>query len=281
MTVTEMHIRFKLMLDKADTENYPNVEPEEVDAFLNLAQERFVKQRYGITNSKRAPFESTQKRTDDLRELVRNYTTSLSATTGANKPTGRFAAGMPVDYWFMLNEEADILAPSCKPTPASGVLKSGVIYIVTSGSILVTNRFGASSSYSKGDTFSVGSGTNTYTGNGKFTEAEERRVPVKPIQHDDYNKVINDPFNKPWKNQVMRLMYDGTVELLSDGIIEIQTYYFRYLKKPIDVSLSTLTDSELADHTHQEIVDMAVSIALENIESQRYQTQLNEVNKQE
>lgn len=281
MTITEMHIRFKLMLDKADTENYPNVEPEEVDTFLNLAQERFVKQRYGITNSKRAPFEATQKRTDDLRELVRNYTTTLAANTIDNKPTGRFTNSMPNDYWFMLNEEADILAPTCKPTPASGALKNGVRYIVTSGSIAITRYTGVTTVYSKGDSFTIVSGTATYTGSGKFTEGEEKRVPVKPIQHDDYNKVIDDPFNKPWKNQVMRLMYNGEVELLSDGIIDIQQYHFRYLKKPIDVRLSTLTDSELADHTHQEIVDMAVSIALENIESQRYQTQLNEVNKQE
>ena len=61
-----MHIEFKLGLDKTDSLNYPNFEPEEIDLWLNRAQDRFVKTRY-VHNNKTETFEETQKRTDDLR----------------------------------------------------------------------------------------------------------------------------------------------------------------------------------------------------------------------
>jgi len=277
MTVTEMHITYKLLLDKADTNNYPDIEPEEIDLFLNLSQSRFVKQRYGVTNPKRATFESTQKRTDDLREIIKNaeLTVPTSQVTD-NKPNGFFVS-LPADYWFMINEEVSLKAPGCNPiTPASGSLKDQTAYIVTSGTITFN-----SIDYTKGKVFVTNVGILTYTGTGVFREVELKRTGVRPLQHDDYNRVVTDPFNKPWKNQVLRLMLDDKVELLTDGSFELETYFFRYIKKPVDIKLSTSTNCELAEQTHQEIVEMAVSMTLENIESQRYQTQLNELNKQE
>ena len=76
-------------------------------------------------------------------------------------------------------------------------------------------------------------------------------------------------------------MLNGEVELLTNGTFALQEYHFRYIKKPIEVSLVGGVSCELADHTHQEIVDMAVSMALEDMESQRYQSHLSELNKQE
>lgn len=277
MTIDEMHIRYKLLLDKADTQNYPDIEPEEIDEFLNMSQERFVKQRYGINNNKRASFESSQKRTDDLQELVKNYESSVTTSQVASNKEYGFFVDLPADYWFMVNEEAKISSPGCNPvTPASGSLKDQTPYIVTSGTITFNGT-----EYTKGQVFITNVGTLEYTGTGKFVEAVSKRVSVSPLQHDDYNKVKSDPFNKPATSQVMRLMLDGKVELLSDGSFKFDTYYCRYLKKPVNMDLDGSIDCELAEHTHQEIVDMAVSITLESIESQRYQTHLNELNKQE
>ena len=272
-----MHITFKLLLDKADTDNYPDIESEEIDLILNLAQARFVKQRYGITNNKLSTLESTQKRTDDLRELIKNGELTVPTTQSlSNKPNGFFVS-LPVDYWFLINEEVRLKAPGCNPiTIASGDLKDQTAYIVTSGTITFNNVV-----YTKGQVFVTNVGITTYSGTGTFREAETKRTGVRPLTHDDYNRAVIDPFNKPWKNQVLRLMLDNSIELLTDGSFELETYYLRYIKKPIDMQISTTTNCELAEHTHQEIVEMAVSITLETIESQRYQTQLNELNKQE
>jgi hypothetical protein len=46
----------------------------------------------------------------------------------------------------------------------------------------------------------------------------------------------------------------------------------RYLKQPNKIDLATNVTSELSEHIHSELVDLAVSIALEGIESKRNQT---------
>jgi len=277
MTILEMHIKFKILTDKLDTLNYPNFEPEEIDELLNMSQERFIKQRYGTTNLKKSPFESTQKRMDDLREVVKNGQLSVTTTqTIDNKENGYFVP-LPTDYWFMINEEISLWSSGCNPiTPASGELEDQETYIVTSGTIAFNGAI-----YSVGQIFTTNVGVLVYSGTGKFVVADNKRVGVRPIQHDDYNRVIIDPFSKPWPNQVPRLMYESDVELLTDGTFQLENYYFRYIKQPVLMNISTSVDCELANHAHLEIVDMAAAMALEDIESQRYPTYSNELQKQE
>jgi hypothetical protein len=75
MDITEMHLNIDLELNKLNSNLYEIILPQEKDYFLNRAQERFIKQRYGaMSNSKREGFEMSQKRIDDLRNLlVPNY----------------------------------------------------------------------------------------------------------------------------------------------------------------------------------------------------------------
>jgi len=226
MTVAEMHIQFKVGLDKTDSLNYPNFEPEEIDLWLNRAQDKFVKTRYSH-DPKRETFEETQKRTDDLREVLVETTIFPSAVQQPVKPNGVLFDlpngnnDLPV-YWFAINEECGIHYTNCTND-------------------LVTER---------------------------------KRV--KPIQHDDYNKIISDPFNKPYKGKIVRLMHGDKVELISDGTFIIESYILRYIKQPEAIDLANNNDCELASHTHTEIVDTAVTMALENIASPRYQSHMVE-----
>jgi len=108
-----------------------------------------------------------------------------------------------------------------------------------------------------------------------------RRVSVKPITHDRYNKIINDPFNKPDKDTVYRLGYGGSthgnhVELICGENQSVSIYYLRYLKNPPQIS--TDQDCVLAEHTHREIIRMAVVDALETVEQPRYQSSKIELN---
>ncbi len=95
-------------------------------------------------------------------------------------------------------------------------------------------------------------------------------VEVIPISHSEFSKVILDPFRKPNEAKVLRLMEAGRVELLSS--CTIVNYRMRYVKQPRKVNIFTGTTLELSEHTHSEIVDQAVSIALEGIEGKRSQT---------
>jgi len=106
-----------------------------------------------------------------------------------------------------------------------------------------------------------------------------RRVSVKPITHDRYNKIIDDPFNKPHKNTVYRLGFgdNGNIcELVHGEDQKISLYYLRYLKEPLQIASDQ--NCILPDHTHREIIRMAVVEALEGIESPRYQSSKIELN---
>jgi hypothetical protein len=103
---------------------------------------------------------------------------------------------------------------------------------------------------------------------------QDERTGVYATSHDEYNKLINDPFNKPSKDVVLRLMHGTFAELLTDGTFAINSYFLRYVRQPIRIDVLTGVDCELAEHTHQEICAGAVTLALENIASPRFQTHL-------
>lgn len=283
-----MHINFKLEVDKTDSLNYPDFEPEEIDKWLNIAQERYVKQRYSGMNMHRASFEQTQKRMDDLRILLTNAEITTFTSTTANKPNGKFAilpTGVLPDpnplYWLAVNEETEIVYMDCDSTEIkNGGIKSGTYYMITSGSITYD-----SVAYNEGDYF-VGASLSVFTGTGTIKTAKAKRIRVKPKRHDEYNEFIRDPFNKPFENEVVRLSFQDSVELITDGTFVVSKYFLRYIRKPLEILLDLLVPAnsvncELADITHQEIVEQAAQLALESIESPRYQTITMETSKQE
>lgn len=81
-----------------------------------------------------------------------------------------------------------------------------------------------------------------------------------------------DPFNQPDNNEIVRIMANGKVELIADSTITINKYLLRYLRKPVEMNINTSTTCELSEHTHNEVLNIAIDIALENIEAKRNQT---------
>ena len=225
MTVKVMQEEFKLGVDKILSLNAPGFTAEEIDTLLNNAQEEFIEQRAYRTNPKGTGLEEDQKRRDDLRALIKNYSTTAFSNTANNKPNGKFIA-LPVDYRHSIQEEVTINYIDCNKDTRSKV------------------------------------------------------VTVTPVTHDRYNKIVNDPFNKPYEDEVIRLDYEGNVfELITDGTYSLTKYFLRYLKEPRRIQYGTQyvipttdVDSELASHTHREIVAKSVESALENIESGRFTT---------
>lgn len=222
MTAAEMHIAFKLGLDKVASFAYPNFLSQEVDFFLNQAQLRVIKQRYDGNNQKREAFEETQKRVDDLRTLVKvDSTLPVLVTT----PRRRYRYTLPNDYMF------------------------GIMY----------------------------DGSITKTG------CAERDMYIKQVQHDDLINLLQDPFNNPLDEWSL-LVYENTyIYLYVDSTWTVSAFNLTYLKTPVSIngSVAPNVDSELPSQIHQEIVDEAVLIAIENIESSRIQTNGGLINRQE
>ena len=116
MDINEMHIAVDLELNKINSNLYDIFQAPEKDYFLNRAQERFVKGRYGYkSNPKKEGFEMSEKRIDDLRMLlVPNYydTAYLVPTTDFDYTTKqRFY--LPNDYLFLASNRSKVYFNEC------------------------------------------------------------------------------------------------------------------------------------------------------------------------
>ncbi len=116
MIIQDMHIAIDLELNKVNSNLYDVVLPQEKDYFLNRAQERFIKQRYGAkSNNKGEGFEMSQKRIDDLQNLlVPNYYDKayrLSSTDFDYDTKVRFF--LPNDYMFLTSQRSKVALNEC------------------------------------------------------------------------------------------------------------------------------------------------------------------------
>lgn len=134
-TVQDMHINIDLELNKLNSNLYDNILPQEKDYFLNKAQERFIKQRYSPkSNNKGQGFEMSEKRIDDLRNLlVPNYydkVYQLASDDFDVDSKARFY--FPDDYMFLTSQRSRITYNPCgsvTPVIATEVFKVGTVTI--------------------------------------------------------------------------------------------------------------------------------------------------------
>ncbi len=204
---------FKFGLDKFASLGLPNFQNEEIYLILNQAQERFIKQRYGTTNVKKFGFESIQKRTEDLKNVVKNANLTPSATSSDNISNLAQFVTLPDDYWISVFERAKIQYLNC-----TGQLTTDTCWI-------------------KEDT------------------------------HENYNFIIDNPYERPNKDKVVKLMAQGKAELIHSSDVTLLEYNLRYIRKPLDIS--DTQDCELSEFIHQEIVNLGITIGLEGIESEK------------
>ena len=122
MTVNEMHIAVNLGVQKIASFQADILLPQEVDFELNIAMMRFIKQRYNpMSNRQGKGFEQSQKRVDDLRNLVVTTNSNTISTGGFlfdalggyiyNTSTTNIyieKATLPLDYLFLVSVSAEV-----------------------------------------------------------------------------------------------------------------------------------------------------------------------------
>lgn len=109
-----------------------------------------------------------------------------------------------------------------------------------------------------------------------------RRVRIKQITHDEYSTYIDDPFNGPNENRVLAIFEGNKIVLITNGAYNVTDFYMSYLKYFTKVDLAGPIDSDLPDHTHQEIVDLAVRLCVAAVENvNRVQIESNQSLEQE
>jgi len=109
------------------------------------------------------------------------------------------------------------------------------------------------------------------------------------VKNDDINNRKKNPFEKPTNEEPLYYIEGNNIiyEMVDDSFTITNTN-ITYIKKPTPITNGTeyivpeaVSQCELPEHTHNEILDIAISMVLENIESQRYQTNANELTKTE
>ena len=117
---------------------------------------------------------------------------------------------------------------------------------------------------------------------------------LKQVEQDDIHALLEDPFNRPSIDRPLFIIEGNDIIVYSNGLFEVVSADITYINlfyrlQPGAVNFDGSTDhyvnadvyDALADDTHDEIVDIAVKMTLENIESQRYQTNTVEIREQE
>lgn len=109
-------------------------------------------------------------------------------------------------------------------------------------------------------------------------------LPVSPRQQDDFSESERDPFNKSTDKYPVYLQFveagNRIIKAYSDTVpLQMR---MTYLREPVEVNIVTPTNCDLPEHTHDEIVNLAVRKMMATIEGfQNYQAQLNEIDNQE
>lgn len=116
MNVLEMHIAVRQRVDRINSMRNDQLRTEEIDLELNKEMLRFINIRYGRNNIYGKGFEESQKRIDELRNLLVEYTDSVIFKE--ELVNGRIwvdSFRLPSDYMYLVNQRSAINLDKCRP----------------------------------------------------------------------------------------------------------------------------------------------------------------------
>ena len=117
-------------------------------------------------------------------------------------------------------------------------------------------------------------------------DSETKKATIKLLDHTQIKNFIKTYNNNPWIENPVAVIEDNTLYIYYDPIsMQADDYKvsITYIKHPclINELPSDLALSELPDQTWYEVINRAVQLALENIESQRVQTKTSLIESEE
>ena len=115
MNVNQMHTAIQQGVDKINSLQADMLLQEEIDIELNKAMSRFLNTKYGKNNKYGQGFENSQKRIDDLRTLVKEYSapTIYKEQYDNNHWIDQFR--LPSDYLYLVNQRSELFLNNCDP----------------------------------------------------------------------------------------------------------------------------------------------------------------------
>lgn len=370
-----MHIAVNLGVQKIASFQVDNFLSEEVDHELNIAMDRFIKQRYNpLSNKLRKGFEQSQKRIDDLRNLV--VVAKLNSFQGdefaygdlGGESFGTDKIALPNDYMFLVNLRA-LVQDACQSTlinveenyfsfqrisltpPVTGYILTAIRTVLYDGGDIIeiaANTAGLTkdqllnpatytatlipslsleqlntdiveqSPIADGNELFLKFSEEIYNGSFSTTliwehptnsvttggiipvvsipmESAEtvlvkkrfiiggtsRKVSCDFSQLDDIYTLIDDPFNTTKSTSPLYTIEENFITLYTNQEFVVDAADVQYIRSPQRMTKTLGVGCELSEHTHQEIVEMAVKSILEGIQDPRYQSQSVEVTESE
>lgn len=222
MTIAQMHVGVNLGLQRIASHVFEEFLPEEIDTYLNNAITKFVKARLDT-------YEENQKAAEDLRTLI------------------------------ILNHEVD---PIGSITVALHGFTADEITFPANYYYLISSRSRVAYNKDNIDLTGVAAGTIRIPV-GSYTPYVRLN---KLAQKDDLFQLLRDPFNKPTYKTPLAVLTSTGLRIYSNATYSVIKVYLDYIKAPATVALD-ITDPytahvncDLPEHTHQEIVDICVSL---------------------
>ena len=241
MTDRQFQIEFERRLQLMDPElvRTNKLSSDTIFSFINEAIDKFYKTRYSGINAKSEGFEQSQKRIDDLRNLIQTaYFTEEIINEG-----NVYKIELPEDYVLMLGDVVGIL-------PTEG--NEQCWEIDEEGDYVVK----------RADTIEA------------TIENIDRQL----------NNSLSEHLLKYCTARPLKLIQGNQVILYTDGKYSVANYQITYLSKPLFLDSSNISNTEytsLPEHTHMEIVKMAVQLYLATKPMQHYSAYSSEVNNME
>jgi len=203
---------------------------DDIEYWLNRAQLAIVKEAYENFTTDKRIYEQNPERVDDFRVLItRNTSLDTGYSSAAITPTGYFVDTVELPSNYMF-----LLAS-----------KSVVHYNYPSISFTVANNKRSSA------------------------EFEERIVVNEVVQPDDIYDILSDPFNTTKIKRPLCTINDDNIMAYTDGKFLVDKVIIDYLKEPTPMNIESGTDSELPNHLHDNILDVAVNLFASSVRSQQ------------
>ena len=246
MTHKDIYTKFMIEYDKANVaSSYPSLTEYEIATILDKAYNALIAQKFTGNNPRRSSFESDNKSISDLQPLIKT-----DVCIGSLDSANSFSANLPDEFLYYISSCIEhTISEESKPMDKLAV----------------------------------------------------RIINVKLVDHNTANKFLISPTNLPWvktpvcyiEGNKITVIYDPTMQDLETDV------YITFIKKPNTFVKENLTgkntyltfveekdengkvivpkgyEFECNDTVAEELISLAVTFALENVESQRLNTKLN------
>lgn len=287
MTTKEIHIAIEQQVQRFNAFVFDDFMPEQLDLIVNAQINKFIKQRYSaLSNNKNKGFEETTKRLMDLHTLVTPYTMLPSLPTS----TKEVVYSLPTNFLFPVELAASVYVThvSIATSPSYSLVYKGTVNSSSSeiaspenGHFVCVSEKGIFGGYkdSDGNPITVAELTDILLYNGAWTKVSisafnevVQNVPMRLLENEYFAELLKSPFAKSSWRTPAGILRNSKLYGFHDEKFILKEVKLTYIRKPLtlDVSSSPDTDCDLPEHTHEEIVSMAVQHILGVIESSRY-----------